>query len=365
MDESLSGRLELTGARARAFLGDRPGATAATESTEAGGGPPAEKDSARLALRIEQIASVDAAAAQAMAAQIVAQAQAAMAKLEGAVDDSALTDQDALALESVIHVRARPALRVRTNSLEPLSNYPGSELWQDFITDFEEKIMGVARATGAVIASVFGTGNPPWVQGSAWLIGGNRVVTNRHVVLTNKLKLVEADALGVMQFGKNVTLHIQFAKDDRNPADCIPRKVTGIRYVSALADPVDIAVLEIEPMDEVPPLNFQANGAPAPNYLYVVGHPAPIALAPTAVQAVFGNPDGRKRVSFGKLLTGPDGQDLLHDASTVGGYSGGPVVGIGGDAVAGLHYYGQPPRANLAVKACAIRAHAVQQHLQP
>jgi V8-like Glu-specific endopeptidase len=365
MDESFAGRLEITGTRARAFFGTGPGNTEATESTEAGGGPPSAKDAAKLAKRIERGAAFDTATARVMADEIVAQAHSAMEKLAEAANDSALSERDALALESVIHVRARPALRVRQNALESLANYPGSEIWQDFITDYEEKIMSTANVTGAVIVSVFGTGNPPWVQGSAWLIAENRVVTNRHVVFSERLKLAEPDSADAMKLAKNVTIYIDFAYDDRNPAASVRRKVTGVRYVASFADPVDIAVLDIEGMSGVTPLKFQDDGVAAPRNLFVVGHPAPMVQTPPAVQAVFGNPDGRKRVSFGKILDGPAEGDLLHDASTVGGYSGAPVVGISSGMVAALHYYGQPSRANLAVKAEAILAHSVQRHLQP
>jgi V8-like Glu-specific endopeptidase len=117
-------------------------------------------------------------------------------------------------------------------------------------------------------------------------------------------------------------------------------------------------VLAIEPLDVFTPLRLFAENAEAPADLFVVGHPGLMLQVPNEVQAVFGNPDGRKRVSFGKRL-GAGGRIgvLGHDASTVGGYSGGPVVGIKGDGVAGLHYYGDPVNGNLAVTADALRAH--------
>jgi endonuclease G len=83
-----------------------------------------------------------------------------------------------------------------------------------------------------------------------------------------------------------------------------------------------------------------------------------MAAVPDDVRAVFGRPDGRKRVSFGKRLEGIGRPgEIVYDASTVGGYSGGPVLGISDGMVAGLHYYGDPVGGNLAVTAATIRAH--------
>jgi hypothetical protein len=349
---------KLTGARARALLGNHPASDRAAESSEGAFGPPSDTDAARLAQLIEDNTHADPYKARAMADEIVSSAQTAMQKLENAETANPLSDDESLALESVIHVRSRPTLRVETDALESLEHYPGSELWQNLIGDYEERIMEAAAATGAVIVSKFGSGNPPWVQGSAWLIAPNRVLTNRHVLLSDERKLVKRGKKP--QLASGVTIAIEFAADNRSPAGSFRRRVTEVLYVAPDKDPVDVAVLAIEPAEDRTLLEFQGAGA-APKNLFVVGHPAPMANAPAAVKAVFGNLDGRKRVSFGKLLAGaPTPGDILHDASTVGGYSGGPVVGICGGKVAGLHYYGDPSSGNLAVSAATIHAHAAQ-----
>jgi hypothetical protein len=363
MPEPPLGDPKFTGARARALLGNRAASDSSTESTE-GAGPPSDADAARMAKLIEHNAQVSPETARAMAAEIVSNAQAAMQKLENAETGAPLSDAESLALESVIHVRSRPALRVQSDVLESLGNYPGSELWQNFIADYEEGIMEAAAATGAVIVSKFGSGNPPWVQGSAWLIAPNRVLTNRHVLLSKGLKLIRRRE-DKPQLASDVTLAIEFAADNRSPAASVRHKITEVLYVAPDKDPVDIAVLAIEPAEDWTPLKFAGAGVSAPKNLFVVGHPAPMANVPAAVKAVFGNPDGRKRVSFGKLLSGaPSPRDILHDASTVGGYSGGPVVGITSGKVAGLHYYGDPASGNLAASAATIQAHTSHKHWQ-
>ena len=60
--------------------------------------------------------------------------------------------------------------------------------------------MGIDAATGAIVVSVFGTGNPPWVQGSA-----------RPLQKTESspisVALLETKPQGAMQIGKNVAIH--------------------------------------------------------------------------------------------------------------------------------------------------------------
>jgi S1-C subfamily serine protease len=246
--------------------------------------------------------------------------------------------------------------------LEGLERHPGSDLWQMFITDYEDAMVAAAAATGAVMVASAETSQLPWLQGSAWLVARDRVVTNRHVVVPEPQRgvvIAESDGQGGMRLRQGVSIGVRFDADDRTPAAAaIQRQVTGVLFVAPTNDPVDVAVLSIEPVDAFKPLALMGADEPAPSDLFVVGHPGLMAGVPSEVQAVFGNPDGRKRVSFGKQLSAGGRIGILgHDASTIGGYSGGPVVRIKGDAVAGLHYYGNPASGNLAVTAAALRAH--------
>jgi hypothetical protein len=361
MREELSGRLELTRARARAMFGSNK-SESHPERTESSGDelrPPGEEDAQRIATRIRAESGIEPTAALVIARGLVEQARAALEK-------DYLSDAEALALESVIHVRGRPALRVIKDHLESLAAFPGSELWQGFITDYEDGIVAAAAATGGVFIDAFATGNPRWLQGSAWMVAHNRVVTNRHVLLPESgQQLIDPgvnESSARLREGFNVD--IEFAADNRNPAACISRRVTSVLFVANAADPVDVAILTIEPYSSVKPLVLAKRTATPPKNLYVVGHPALTMSVANNVKTVFGNPDGKKRVSFGQLLhVIENDKTILHDASTVGGYSGGPVLGISGGEVAGLHYYGDPAMGNCAVSAVALHEHAVEQYL--
>lgn len=108
--------------------------------------------------------------------------------------------------------------------------------------------------------------------------------------------------------------------------------------------------------------------APSQNsqrYLYVIGHPGVVPQVPEKVMAVFGTPDERKRVSFGEIMQSelPRAGEILHDASTIGGYSGGCILGFDSPGVMGLHYYGHPLSGNRAFTAETLRSHAVGKFL--
>ncbi len=358
MNEQQGGRLETTGARARALLGGGPpGSPGAAESAGSNSRAPGDADVLLIAAKLEQHSTVTPEGARAVAAGLVDSAKAAVDQLWSG---GTLSEGESLALESVMQVRGRPALRILQNRLEPLSAYPGSELWQNLIADHETRMLATAAATGAAMVSAFDTGNPPWLQGSAWLITSDRVVTNRHVLMSQQLNLLVADGAR-RKFGDGYAMSIEFAADNRNGGASIRRKVLEVLYISELQDPVDVAVLRIESHDATP--LTMAAGAATPNNLFVVGHPALAITVPDKVRAVFGNPDGRKRVSFGKRLdlTLKPGE-FLHDASTVGGFSGAPVLGIIEGKVIGLHYFGDPANGNMAVTADAMRAHAAHQY---
>jgi hypothetical protein len=59
----------------------------------------------------------------------------------------------------------------------------------------------------------------------------------------------------------------------------------------------------------------------------------------------------------------PASGEFLHDASTIGGYSGGCVLHVLNHEVRGLHYAGDPTYGNRAIGSAALRAHAVGQWL--
>ena len=79
--------------------------------------------------------------------------------------------------------RGRPALNVEGERIEDITDqkHPGSGFWRVFIDTHEQALVRVASATGAVAVLDRFT-QQRWVQGTAWLIRPDLVVTNRHVL---------------------------------------------------------------------------------------------------------------------------------------------------------------------------------------
>ncbi len=362
MDERTAGRLELVGLRTRRLMAPQTSNSAeAAEDLDDVRGPPHGGDEQRVATRIAAESRLDTDCAKAIAHDIIERAQSALNRMLAGDWNGDLVDEDAVALECVLHVRGRPALRVVGDRLESFEHYPGSEFWQDLVGDYEDRIVAATAATGALIVSWFSSGNPPWVQGTAWLTAPTRVVTNRHVLMPGRPEshlIVFSNDGSAPRLKSGIELYLDFTHDHRMPGVQIRRRVTSVLFVAKADDPVDIAVLQIEAFAERTPLLLAPVGTATPRNLVVVGHPSPMAGIPAAVQAVFGKPDGRKRASFGKRLDSSRLSEFVHDASTIGGYSGGPVVGINDGLVSGLHYFGDPASGNLAIAADAIRDHA-------
>ena len=99
----------------------------------------------------------------------------------------------------------------------------------------------------------------------------------------------------------------------------------------------------------------------------MVGHPGLLSEIPEAVAAVFGKMDERKRLSFGLLMEDDDGTKpfILHDASTIGGYSGGGVYRFGSPWLEALHDWGDSVEGNRAIPASRLRGHPVLAAMLP
>ncbi|PWC32776.1 serine protease [Azospirillum sp. TSO35-2] len=372
--------LELAPRRALRLLMPQAGTEGA--AAEAGGtrcGPPDDLDRRLIARRIRSalptrwpVGGRDSAAeADALAATLVSRAQAAVAALQAGAPTGAIGEDDAQALEAIICARGRPALRVDGDRLEPIDSvrHPGSEMWTALVEDHEAMLAGIAASTGAVRVTDRHSGNPPWVQGTAWYVGYDRVITNRHVLFPRRAPALcerRKEDPNRARFRTNLQVIVDFAFDDGPPRSRL-YTMTEVLYVSEDRDPIDVAVVRIAPASNgaMPNPLALATGAVTGRSLYIVGHPCPVENASQDVQAVFGSLDGRKRISLGERMSGETGAEkvLLHDASTIGGYSGGCVVGFLMRDIAGLHYYGNSIHGNMAVPSPVLREHGVFEFL--
>ncbi len=378
--------LERIAPRVRRFFMSGKGGQGGGGGQESGGdgsGPPNQEDAKKIAAKLREAARLrsperllarDAEAdadADRIAKSLVTEARSAVEKLAGGASDGSLTPRQNMALEAVLHTRGRPALKVKGNDIESIDDtaHPGSGFWRTFLNDHEDNIVAVASAAGAVrVAAAF---SAPFVQGTAWLIKNDLVVTNRHVLFPEigerLARRHDADPLTArMKTGIAVT--IDFAFDNGPTGRNLTAAIVDVPFVSAESDPIDIAVIRIGPLTSAAaPKPLVVSGkALDVDQLYVVGHPGRMDGIPDEVHAVFGSPDERKRVSFGEIMDS-DGQrpsELIHDASTIGGFSGGCVLPFASREVVGLHHFGDPTGGNRAFKSTALLAHAVAKFLK-
>jgi hypothetical protein len=224
--------------------------------------------------------------------------------------------------------------------------------------------------------------------GTGTLVAQNVVMTNRHVLDAF------ADPLPSGGFKLRRPAYIDF---DDNPADPARRfPITGVlgagaRRIGMRVDlsRLDMAFVSIGPADgrtAPKPLGItKIDDMPSDgmNRIAVVGYPAPpgshAVIDPTTqrvslemidrLASLFQNRYGVKYLSPGvidaKLGTvegDPQGWSFAHDATTLGGNSGSPVLAFESMRLCGIHFGGMPLRQNLAhgltqVNA-VIRAHA-------
>lgn len=378
IDEAAAGRLERVAPRARRLLAPRSGGPESARGHEGSGsaGPPGTGDVHAIAAQLRQARPSSAgggdAVSEAIARDLVARAARVMQALGRGASENQLTVGDALALESVLRVRGRPALRVEGEAIETIDDgkHPGSGMWRSFLDDFEANVLFAAAATGAVLVSdPYGSPPEPWVQGTAWLVREDLAVTNRHVLfpplggMRLARRLFEPTAA---RLKSDLDVKIDFAFDS-GPGRSVRYGIDAIAFVAEENDPVDVALLKVRPLDAVRPQPIPLSAREFDqDYLYVLGHPGRMPEVPDEVRAVFGDPDERKRASFGELMDADPRRpgEILYDASTIGGFSGGCVLGFRAREVVGVHYYGDPLNGNRAVAATALAAHPAGAHIR-
>ena len=369
-------RLERTARRARRLLagGAGYGAEAGLEGAPARGGPGAG-DVRAIADRIvatrmgggERVSRVEA---EGIARTIVGDARRGLEKLEAAADGM-LDQREAVAMEAVLLTRGRPAVKVLGAALEDINTYPELGIWAELAAAHMANLIAVTSATAAVRVTDTLLDNRTWVQGTAFLVAPNLAVTNRHVLFpalqgTRLARRVPGTTTARLKGEYRVLL--DFAFDSGAPRAVVYR-ITGVPFVADDADPVDAALLAVERVEgaEPSPLPVSRENVFDIDRLYIVGHPGRVQSVSDDVFAVFGEPDERKRVSFGNLLDPVvQGQvHVVHDASTIGGYSGSGVVGFAGPEVRALHYWGDALEGNRAIASDALRGHAVLGKMLP
>ncbi|HEX8534365.1 MAG TPA: DNA/RNA non-specific endonuclease [Allosphingosinicella sp.] len=201
-----------------------------------------------------------------------------------------------------------------------------------------------------------------WV-GTAWLVAdkGSKpiAITNRHVASefarrrgTKGEAVFLRDPRSMVKYGAMVDfLQIH---DDPQIQEAV---VTGVRYLAHESEP-DIAILELEDTGWLgAPFELADAEAGRDELFATIGYPARDSRNAADAQAeIFRDIYDKKRLAVGYIVQpAGSGRLMQHDASTLGGASGSPLVSLVSGKVVGLHFAGRYLEFNNAVSVASLK----------
>ncbi|MFE7130562.1 trypsin-like serine peptidase [Streptomyces sp. NPDC057638] len=296
----------------------------------------------------EAAARVSARARQERGRVLAAGADGLEKLAEGRADE--ISDDESFGMEAIVLLEGRPALLVQRQDFPDQAG--DWAVLNGRRAGIHDSILRVGRV------EVSGHPSLDWL-GTAFLVGPETVMTNRHVAVeftrvggagwTFKEGMASRIATAEGGYGNGA------APGPLAPGDVV-YEVTGVHGVHT---DHDLALLRVAPRDDggapAPrPLAIAADAPPdVPGHLvYCVGYPAYDGRRnePVAMSRIFMDVYNVKRLQPGTttaLL--PEGTVLTHDCSTLGGNSGSPVFDLADHRVLGLHFGGRYGVGNYAV----------------
>ena len=337
----------------------------AHESTASIRGRPNDNDINRIAMQLRAATANELGDQQVegLARSIVLRANSGLERIEGGSATN-LSLEEASAMEAVVHVRGRPAVRVLGQKLEDIRAYPESGLWLMLYDQHRKNVIATTKATAAVRVRDRLLPDREWVQGTAVLIRPDLAITNRHVLASSSGSTVlvrRTPGAHAAKLKRSYDVYLDFTFDNGQERS-LSYAITDVPFIAVPDDPIDAALLTVKPLSQKKAEVVEiTKDEPDIDRLYVVGHPGRVSMLPEDINLVFGNPDERKRVSFGMAMDAETENPIhvVHDASTIGGYSGGAVHGFLDTSVQALHFWGDSVAGNRAIYASALRAHNV------
>ncbi len=308
-------------------------------------------EAARAQLRARSNAQPSSAAAarQKLADDILEEGRQGLAEVAKKGTAEGLSELQRAGLEAIVRLVGRPSLLVQDGTVA--SSTPE---WEDSIAVARSGIDGALECVGRVNVPELGA---PGYQGTAFLVHGDLVMTNRHVAL----KFAEAHA-GGWRVRHGLAPSVDFKREHQRQ-EKREHKVTAIDLVHP--DPlVDLALLRVEPQDQdgqplPPPLELASDEAmaDAERTVYVVGYPAyDWRNDADAIERIFGDVFNVKRFAPGSLMGRRHaGMHIAHDCSTLGGNSGSCLIDFGTHRVLGLHFSGAYLEENRAASIPRLR----------
>ena len=258
--------------------------------------------------------------------------------------------------EAIIERHGFPALLVRNGMYVE----PRLQSWRNRLNPHREKINRSIAKVGRIElvrndrASMLATG---------WLIDEETIITNRHVA-----RAFSHIRRAGFPIAAGFQVRIDFL-EEHGSSRAEEFGIDQVKFVD-LDDPdVDLAFLRLErsaarrlSLEPVP----VKDGFDDVDFVGVVGYPAFDARNSTADQLrIFDNIFEVKRLSPGRIISDLRGRNAFqHNATTLGGGSGGIVMDVKTGCAVGLHFGGREGQANFAVKPKSILDRAVRNNVR-
>ena len=309
--------------------------------------------------------------------QVMSAARQAMARL-GRGGGTGFTPAEELALEALIRLRDRAAIRVKNGTIEITPEHAG---------DWFAALLGARDYLTSVIGSVGRIDVDGFHVGTGTVVAPGTLLTNRHVAEGFADGIRGPD--GRVRWFMTGTATVNFDEDAADQASAFViggviaadpnRFFSGVRLTD-----LDLALVSVELVNRAGRALPNGIGiishpkfATAIQDIFVVGYPARPGLGAItdpssrllsmplaeALAAMFGASFGVKYLSPGRMTgrTGDIAEDtrrwvFSHDATTLGGSSGSGAFLLGEPrGMLGLHFSGNPTINNYAHSLAAVR----------
>lgn len=254
-----------------------------------------------------------------------------------------IDDDEYFGVEAIVLLEGRPAILIQGQDFAPQQGD-----WS--VLDGQRPAI---RDAIARVGRVEVTGHPSldWV-GTAFLVGPDVVLTNRHVAVEFAL----GDGAG-WTFRRGMGARVDMAEElGAAPGDGLLEY--RIDEVLGIHEGVDLALLRVIPPPDGAALPTPLRVASMPpaeiagRPVYCIGYPAWDGRRnePESMRRIFMDVYNVKRLQPGTATEFlPDEFTLKHDCSTLGGNSGSPVFDLTDHQVLGLHFGGRYGIGNYAV----------------